>query len=300
MTQLRTRLRLTDPFIFILVLCASAFAKDRDLTGYTLVFEDNFDVRSVGSDADKGNKRWGNWPPYGPAGAFSRSHWAQSRLECAGGILRSWMVWNPDRNDQLGNNWESGLIASMDKQRRGFAQRFGYWSARMRMPRAGQGAWCAFWLASASGIPKGGSKGYEIDIGEFYGGQFAAKPGNHQYNWVVHPWNADGSQAPPPYEGGEWVDIPGGDAISEWHVYGCEVNPQHIIFYCDGIEVGRKPTHLDYLADPLYIIVNYALQDDHSGEPFASRGSSFMQIDWVRAYSLPKHIPVPAVIPGRK
>jgi hypothetical protein len=41
------------------------------------------------------------------------------------------MVWNPNRQDQWGNNWESGLIASMDKRRHGFAQRFGYWSARI-------------------------------------------------------------------------------------------------------------------------------------------------------------------------
>ncbi len=40
----------------------------------------------------------------------------------------------------------------------------------MKMPNARQGAWCAFWLASASGIPKAGTKGYEIDIAELYGG----------------------------------------------------------------------------------------------------------------------------------
>src|SRR4029450_12646992 len=117
--------------------------------------------------------------------------------------------------------------------------------------------------------------------------------GNHAYTWVLHPWNADGSQAPFPYEGGEWVSIPGGDAINTWHVYGCEVNPTNIVFYIDGQEVGRKPTLLDYLNDPLYIIVNYALQGDQSGEPFTSHGSSFMQVDWVRSYSLPSHIPIP-------
>jgi Right handed beta helix region len=74
---------------------------------------------------------------------------------------------------------------------------------------------------------------------------------------------------------------------------GCEVNPTNIVFYIDGQEVGRKPTLLDYLNDPLYIIVNYALQGDQSGEPFTSHGSSFMQVDWVRSYSLPSHIPIP-------
>ena len=137
------------------ILCLAALGayaqQDIDLTGYRLVFSDEFNTLSVGSANGKGAAKWGDWPPYGPAGAFSRSHWAKRRLRVDNGILSSDAVWNSQRNDASGNNWESGLIASMDKNRSGFAQRFGYWSARMKMPNAGQGAWSAFWLASASG-----------------------------------------------------------------------------------------------------------------------------------------------------
>jgi beta-glucanase (GH16 family) len=267
--------------------------QDIDLTGYSLVFSDEFNNLSVGSDSGKGNAKWGDWPPYGPAGAFSVSHWSRRRLRVDRGILFSDAVWNPERNDAADNNWESGLIASMDKTKSGFAQRFGYWSAKMKMPDAGEGAWCAFWLASASGIPRAGTKGYEIDIVEAYGGQFKKGPGGDEYNWVVHPWNADGSQAPPPYEGGEWVNIPGGDAIKDWHIYGCKVAPDFITFYIDGQEVGRKPTNLDYLKDPLYIIINYALRDPLAGEPFTRKRPSSLQVDWVRAYRLPSNIRIP-------
>ncbi len=89
------------------------------------------------------------------------------------------------------------------------------------------------------------------------------------------------------------MDIPGGDAINEWHIYGCKVAPDFIRFYIDGKEVGRKPTNLDYLKDPLYIIINYALRDPLTGEPFASKGRSSLQVDWVRAYSLPSNVPIP-------
>lgn len=279
------------------ILCLAALGayaqQDIDLTGYKLVFSDEFQTPSVGSHKGKGAAKWGDWPPYGPAGAFSVSHWVRGRVRVNNGILFCDAVWNPQRNDAAGNNWESGLIASMDVSRSGFAQRFGYWSARMKMPNAGQGAWSAFWLASASGIPKAGTKGYEIDIAELYGGQFKEGPGGDRYNWVVHPWNSDGSQAPPPYEGGEWVDIPGGDAINQWHIYGCKVAPDFITFYIDGQEVGRKPTNLEYIKDPLYIIINYALRDPLDGEPFASKGRSSLQVDWVRAYSLPSNVPIP-------
>jgi beta-glucanase (GH16 family) len=281
----------------IATLCLAALGayaqQDIDLTGYKLVFSDEFNTLSVGSADGKGSAKWGDWPPYGPAGAFSRSHWARRRLGVDNGILFSEAVWTAQRRDAAGNNWESGLIASMDKKRSGFAQRFGYWSARMKMPNAGEGAWCAFWLASASGIPNAGTKGYEIDIAELYGSQFKKGPGGDRYNWVVHPWNSDGSQAPPPYEGGEWVDIPGGDAINQWHIYGCKVAPDFITFYIDGQEVGRKPTNLEYLNDPLYIIINYALRDPLTGEPFANKGRSSLQVDWVRAYSLPSNISIP-------
>ena len=74
------------------------------------------------------------------------------------------------------------------------------------------------------------------------------------------PGIPDDSQAPSSYQGGDWVDIPRGDAINQWHIHGCKVAPGFIRFYIDGQEVGRIPTKLDYLDDPLYIIINYALR----------------------------------------
>jgi beta-glucanase (GH16 family) len=274
---------------FILLALATVCAQDRDLSSYALVFSDEFNELSVGSHRGKGDATWGDWPPTGPHGAFSASQWAQvgwiERWTVSAGILSLWMEYNPD------NGWVSGFLASMDLNKNGFAQKFGYWSARIKMPQAGQGAWTAFWLGSTNGIRQSsGTKGYEIDILEWYGTNTFDTPPD-KYGWSVHPWNVDGSQGAG--EGGSFVNIPGGDAVNTWHVYGCEVNPENIIFYLDGQEVGRRPTNLEYLEDPLYVMVNYALRNDHSGQPFASRGDSAMQVDWVRAYSLPSGLPAP-------
>jgi hypothetical protein len=268
---------------------AVAYAQERaDLAGYTLAFADEFDMRSIGSNMNKGSATWGDFPPYGSAGAFSRSQWDPDRFEVVGGVALFQMVWNPARNDSAGNNWESPLMASKDRMKSGFAQKFGYWSARVKQPQAGQGAWTAFWLGSTSGIPNGGSKGYEIDIFEWYGtGTFDTPP--DKSTWAVHEWNADGIHVPG-CEGG-LVNVPGGDAVNTWHVYGCEVNEQNIIFYIDGQEVGRRPFNPDYMQEPVYIMIDYALRNEHPGEPFASKGPSFMQVDWVRAYSLPAVLP---------
>ena len=103
----------------------------------------------------------------------------------------------------------------------------------------------------------------------------------------VHPWNEDGSQ------GGGWGPIPGGDATNSWHIYGCRVDPQWITFYIDGIESRRVRTNSEYLAEPLYIIIDYALRGDPvSGDKFDTKEPSHMLVDWVRAYELPAEDPV--------
>ena len=71
-----------------------------------------------------------------------------------------------------------------------------------------------------------------------------------------------------------------------------EVNPAEIVSYLDGVEMSRTPTCSNYISAPLYIILNYAMQNNHSGEPFQSHGSSALQVDWVRAYTLPA-LPAP-------
>jgi beta-glucanase (GH16 family) len=275
---------------------ASHAQQDRDLQGYTLVFSDEFDgPLSLGSHRDKGSAKWADGPPYGPASSFSFSHWGVVEAKRTvwttnNGILSLHMIYDPEINDPNDRQWVSGVISSRDRLNHGFAQRLGYWSARIKMPNAGQGAWSAFWLASTAGIPNGGGNGYEIDILEFYGGLL--RPANAPiykeppwYDFLIHAWRNSGGQEDP-CSGGRGR-IPVSDPVRNWHIYGVEVNPTHIIAYLDGVEVSRTPTCPRFIKAPLYIIINYALQNNHSGEPFGSLGSSALQVDWVRAYSLP-------------
>jgi hypothetical protein len=286
------------PLLAIILSASLALAQDRDLTGYTLVFSDEFDTLSVGHHENKGDKTWSQGAPYGPASSFSRSHWWvlpewQKVGQVEDGIFKLYMLYAPETP----LDWVSPIIASMDRKKQGFAQRFGYWSARIKMPNAGQGAWPAFWLASTAGIPSGGGDGYEIDIMEFYGGILTpGEPPRYNqgpfYDFLVHAWQNTGGQDEA-FSGGRG-HIPLSDPVANWHVFGCEVNPQWIIGYLDGAEVARVPTSARMIDKPLYIIINYALQNWHSGEPFASLEAKGigamtppMEVDWVRAYSLP-------------
>ena len=90
----------------LLTLSSARAQQDIDLTGYTLVFEDNFDTLSVADTDDKGDETWFFWPPYGPAGAFSASHWVTSTMECQNGVLIDRAEWDPNRHDHFDNNWD--------------------------------------------------------------------------------------------------------------------------------------------------------------------------------------------------
>ena len=256
-----------------------------DLAGYTLVFEDDFATLSVGSVHGKGAAKWGDWPPYGGSGAFSASDWAQVSypnyaevVKVEGGDLELGMIWNATRN-----LWESGCLASKDETSAGFALQYGYWSARMKMPNAGQGAWPAFWLMSENSIPGNTGIRLEVDILEWYGVDHAQAGSVGQ---TVHYWKADGGQDSDSV--GFWGSIPGGDA-TQWHVYGCEINPAEIIYFVDGLETNRVALNSLYATAPMYIIIDYAIGGGWAvtGEPYASLGPSTLEVDWVRAYALP-------------
>ena len=258
-----------------------------DLTGFGLVFADNFNTLSVQAPGDKGSAIWLGHGPYGAASNFSVSHWSwdSKTLRVENGALVNTAWW-----DQSINNWRSGLISSMDRQRDGFAQRFGYWEARMRMPNAGRGAFPAFWLLAATTIPNhNGIKGYEIDILEWFGQD--APQSADRFAHTIHEWNPDGSQGAG--SEGKWVDV--ADPINTWHTYGCMVTPWWIAFYLDGVCTWTKPVNLDYNNSPLYVMVNYALGGGWpvTGEPYASHGDSALLVDYVYAYAPPAAWPIP-------
>jgi beta-glucanase (GH16 family) len=252
-----------------------------DLTGFSLVFADNFNTLSVRSPEDKGSAKWLGHGPYGAASNFSKSQWSWDRrtLRVENGALVNTAWW-----DESINNWRSGLISSMDRQGDGFAQRFGYWEARMRMPDAGRGAFPAFWLLATTTIPNHtGIKGYEIDILEWFGKD--APQSADRFAHTIHEWNPDGSSGAG--SEGKWVDA--ADPINTWHTYGCMVTPWWIAFYLDGVCTWTKPTNPDYDNSPLYVMINYSLGGGWpvTGEPYASRGDSALLVDYVYAYAPP-------------
>jgi hypothetical protein len=120
-----------------------------------------------------------------------------------------------------------------------FAQRYGYFEARMKLS-AGKGLWPAFWL-----LPSDGSWPPEFDVMEMLGDNvkkyYATIHSNVGGNHTVLPGTID------------TVDLTG-----DFHRYGMDWGPETIRFYLDGKLVAEQPTPAD-AHQPFYLIVQLAL-----------------------------------------
>ncbi|HTH61533.1 MAG TPA: glycoside hydrolase family 16 protein [Paraburkholderia sp.] len=253
---------------------------DIDLTGYTLTFSDEFDRLSATAQSPKGNATWYYAPPYGPAGNYSASRWDIDALGVANGVLSIRIF------KDAGGNWHSGNLSSLDASGNGFSQLYGYFEVRARMPRSGTGSWPAFWLVSSTNLNFGSQNTSEIDIFEWYGKTYTD---NHAIiQQASHNWPAGGARVTGKELYSPYTPMPNGaKPWEDFHIYGCQIDPEHITWYIDGVMTNQTPTSgsANYMTGPYYMMIDYALG---GGWPLSNvdEGSTF-DIDWVRVYSLP-------------
>ena len=163
----------------------------------------------------------------------------------------------PGVADRLENHrFTSGVLTTQPS----FNQRYGYFEARVRLPR-GKGLWPAFWM-----LPADLSWPPEIDVVESVG-----DPGRAVA--TVHARDV----APEPVA----YDVPSTDSF---HVFAVSWDPRSLVWYLDGREVARKPTPRD--ADkPMFLVLNLAVGGHWPGDPDeATPFPARFSIDWVRAY----------------
>ncbi|MCT7375568.1 glycoside hydrolase family 16 protein [Chelativorans salis] len=230
-----------------------------DLEEMSISFEENFDTLSVSA--------WGpgtRWIAHTPwSGDFGGARFAnpeEKPFTVDDGILRI----KASRDAE--GEWRSGLLASVDTKGNGFAQQYGYFEMRARLP-TGPGVWPAFWL-----IGKDRSRfTAEIDVIEFYGD----KPDG--YSSVVHVWHRDGRH----YSRYTRNEVFGDADPGDFHTYGVKIDQDWIRFYFDGEFMWKTETQEEH-RQPLYILVNLALVDGPTKNQ--TPDPSFMDVDYVRAY----------------
>jgi Glycosyl hydrolases family 16 len=231
-------------------------------SNYHLVFNENFSGPLSVSQYGPGTT-WIAHTPYG--GDFGDAWFGTGpQLSSANGILTMKAYYL-----QAQSHWVSGLIASVDPQKNGFAQALGYWECRIYWT-GGLGTWPAFWLDGVNGIGSHTNNVAEIDILEAYGVNTSIA---HQ---VVHVWSPTGSELSA--TGNQTTyDLANGP-----HVFSCLVNADFIHYYIDGNQVWSTPTPPEATL-PLYCLVDLALG---GGWPTTNTPNpSYMYVYYVRCWA---------------
>lgn len=146
-----------------------------------------------------------------------------------------------------------------------FAFTYGFVEARVRMP-VGAGLWPAIWMLSAdnTSLP-------EIDIAEWYG----VRP--DVVTMHVHQ-RVDGTKR------SQRVDVNTGDISGTWHVFGMHWSAEAVVFYLDGVEVGRVTDASLVPSTPMYLLLNLAVGGGRAGTPDPAAFPATFAVDYVRVW----------------
>ncbi len=182
-------------------------------------------------------------------------------------------------NNSAWGGWHSGSLYSMDAVPAGFAQQYGYFEMRAKMPASGVGSWPSFWCRVTNQIT-GAVCNEEIDILEWYGSSYDGNSDCAQQ--VSHNWGSCGSDQSV-YN--PCVHVAGARPWADYHIYGFQSDPSNISFYIDGVQSLRCATPTNYLTCGLDLRLEYALG---GGWPLTNVvANSHYDIDWVRVWALP-------------
>ncbi len=241
---------------------ATAQGLTLDLSNYEPTFDENFDTLNV-SPRGPGT-RWIAHTPYN--GDFGDATFVDPTpgfpFRVDNGVLRI------EARKGTDGKWRSGLLASVDSRRHGFAQQYGYFEMRASLP-AGDGVWPAFWLLGVERT----TKQSEIDVMEFYG------HAPSEYMTAIHVW--DLQNAAQNRSASDRVAVAPGSLSDGFHTYGVSVDPDWIRFYFDRHEVAKQPAAPEF-HQPLYILVDLALG---GGWPIErAHDPSVLQVDYIRAW----------------
>jgi beta-glucanase (GH16 family) len=226
-------------------------------SGGTPVFADEFD----GTGLDRA--RWDSGYPWGCTneGNHELECYTPDALTVRDGLLHI----TADRRRATKLPFSSGMVTSYGS----FAQRYGYFELRARLP-AGKGLWPAFWL-----LPRHGESPPELDVMEHLG----AEP--DVVHLTQHYLTHEGERRS---HKGQWS---GPDFTAGFHTFGLSWSPDRIAWFVDGTERFASESHIP--DEEMYLLVNLAVGGDWPGPPDdRTRFPSVMLVDYVRVWRTPR------------
>lgn len=205
----------------ILDLPTTPRGQELDLTGYSIVFEDNFDGTEL--DTDVWEYR-GSGPRRGGYNAESQVRVENGNLIISGEYLT---------DGAYGEGWYTGMIKLRERYCRG------YFEIKCKV-NADSGFWSAFWIQAdhpyEAQYSKGGVGGAEIDI--FESMSYDRVIGKNSVAQTIHCAGVDGVQEG--FQSERLGDFYGNNIYEEYNTYGLEWTEEEYIFYINGVETRRS------------------------------------------------------------
>ncbi len=243
-------------------LAAEQVGASIDLDQYRLTFSEEFDA--LDASGRRCDTRWIAHTPWdGDFGAARFLDPARGEpFAVNDGILRI------EARKQADGQWTSGLLSSWNTCGGGFAQQYGYFEIRAMLP-GGVGLWPAFWLI---GIDRSRFTA-EIDVFEHQ----TLRPWRFSSTLHIHP-RSEGVKR---FKRLFITRVEPGSLYEGFNRWGVSVEPEEIILYFNGEEIGRVET-LEGFKQPVYMLLNLAMIERHISEE--TPNPAFMYVDYVRAY----------------
>ncbi len=192
-----------------------------DLTGYSLVFEDEFNGTELNTDV------W-DYRGSGPRrGGFN----AESQVKVENGKMI--MTGDYQTDGTYGEGWYTGMIKLKERYCKG------YFEIRCIL-NEGSGFWSAFWIQAdapyTASVSKGGIGGAEIDIMESYNDETHKR--YESVGQTIHCAGVGGVQEG--YQSERLGYYKGNNIHKEYNTYGLEWTDDEYIFYINGVETCRS------------------------------------------------------------
>ena len=174
-----------------------------------------------------------------------------------------------------------------------FSQAYGRFEAKIRMSKAEQGMWPAFWMMPVAETYGGWPRSGEIDIMEMVG----SKPTHASSTIHVMPnWQANS------FWGSSEYTFENSSTFTDWHIYGIEWREGIMEYLIDGKRHGivkNNPWNTQWYKNaghsadapfdkPFFLILNLAVGGWFDGGklPDPNALPISLEVDWVRVYTL--------------
>ena len=266
-------------------------------------FSKNFDTsicsfydKFEGNALDRNKWDYQNGNGYNGWGNQERQYYRSQNVTVSGGILRI----EAKRENYSSFPYTSGKLVTatgntVDGASSGgnhFSQTYGRFEAKIRMTKAEQGMWPAFWMMPVSSSYGGWPRSGEIDIMEMRG-RFPSESSG-----TIHMSSLYGNH----YRGADQTYENGSD-FTDWHVYGVLWTQTGITHLIDGKKFRETPfADLPTQNNPIYetssngtpfdkdffMILNLAVGGTFDGGrvPSDTAMPIALEVEWVRAYTL--------------